>query len=102
MRPIHLFTGGLYLEEGEHLGPLYLGEHDDPTALARWYPFDTITEWCAECGAEVLIPAFGESRCPECGAGILPCSMCGELMEDGYIHMRCWERCPYSGIREVE
>lgn len=102
MRPIHLCTGGLFKAEGEHIGSDHLGEDDNPYVLAMQFPFDTIVEWCAECEAEVLIPAFGRSRCPECGADILPCNMCGELMEDGYIQNRCWERCPYSRHKEME
>ena len=102
MRPIHIFTGGLFRTEGEHLGPDCLGEHDNPYVLAMQFPFDTIVEWCAECEAEVLIPAFGVSRCPECGARILPCSMCGEVGDDGLVSMRCWDDCPYYIHEEAQ
>ena len=96
----HLYSGGMFHDPSVLAPPLQ--EHDDPHILARWYPFNTTWEVCAHCDQEILIPAFGRSRCPECGGWNLPCSMCGEVGDDGLIYMRCWDDCPYYAHEEVQ
>ena len=65
----------------------------DVPIYAKAYPNATTDEWCAYCGEEVVIPSYRESTCPNCGAPILPCSMCDA----------CWvldrsslTHCPYE------
>ena len=72
---------------------------DDPDKLpmiSAQYPHATCYELCGYCGAEVVIPAYQEATCPVCGQPIIPCSMCAVLKDDGYWHMTCHDKCPYS------
>ena len=72
---------------------------DDPDKvpmLRVTYPHATTWERCAFCDSEVVIPAYQESTCPVCGQPIIPCSMCAVLKDDGYWHMTCHDKCPYS------
>ena len=49
----------------------------------------TTFELCPQCGIEQRVYAFGISTCPDCGAEIIPCSMCRE----------CRTPCVYDEIR---
>lgn len=51
----------------------------------------TTFELCPQCGIEQSVYAFGISTCPDCGAGIIPCSMCRE----------CRTPCVYEEIRNA-
>ena len=73
-----------------------VGSAEDLIVLRKECPHATTWELCSYCSTEVVIPAYQESKCPICGSPILPCSMCGELRDDGYWHMVCHDKCPYS------
>jgi len=70
-------------------GPEVTSE-SDIRELMRRYPNLKTTEWCQNCDSEVEIRAYGLSNCPECGATLIPCSMCSTKQYD-----RC-NRCPYE------
>ena len=74
----------------------YIDDSDKLPMISAQYPHATTYEMCAYCSAEVVIPAYQESTCPVCGQPIIPCSMCAVLKEDGYWHMVCHDKCPYS------
>lgn len=57
----------------------------DERGVELW---DYTTEWCSNCGEEVVIAPFGISFCAECGKPITPCSMC----EASYVNCG---NCPY-------
>ena len=44
----------------------------------KQFPELMTDELCPKCWTEVKIKAYGKSTCPNCGAEILPCSMCDE------------------------
>ncbi|MBR4845069.1 MAG: hypothetical protein IKU98_01470 [Bacteroidaceae bacterium] len=66
--------------------PLVTKASDVPILNAK-FPHATVWEWCSYCESEVIIPAYRESHCPECGHEIIPCSMC-----DCCTRM---DKCPY-------
>lgn len=53
----------------------YIEEHD---MLEENNTVGKIHEYCPYCEAEVLIPSDRASKCPDCGAPILPCNACSE------------------------
>ena len=65
--------------------PAVLGT-SDVRILNNDFPNAMTWEWCPHCEAEVRIPAYRKSTCPECGEAIMPCSMCET----------CGEVCPYE------
>lgn len=77
--------------EEKNLGPA-ITRGCDIRALQSHYPKHTTDEMCSDCEAEVTIPAYFESNCPECGARILPCSMCDP-------RDRPCDECPFDKIR---
>ena len=74
----------------------YIDDPDKLPMISAQYPHATCYELCGYCGVEVVIPAYQESTCPVCGQPIIPCSMCAVLKDDGYWHMVCHDKCPYS------
>ena len=52
-------------------------------------------EYCSDCENEVMIPSDRESRCPVCGASIVPCSVCDKMNNS------C-NSCPYQNERPVK
>ena len=74
----------------------YIDDPDKLPMISAQYPHATCYELCGYCGVEVVIPAYQESTCPVCGQPIIPCSMCAVLKDDGYWHMTCHDKCPYS------
>ena len=74
----------------------YIDDPDKLPMISAQYPHATCYEMCGYCGVEVVIPAYQESTCPVCGQPIIPCSMCAVLKDDGYWHMTCHDKCPYS------
>ncbi len=64
---------------------------DDVREGLRRFPEMSTFEICPECGIEQMVYAFGTTRCPDCGAEILPCSMCKE----------CRMPCVYDTIRRA-
>jgi len=69
-------------------GPNVTRKSNIPNLIAK-HPHMMTIEWCPNCDQEVEIPAYGISKCPECGNSILPCSMCEPN------HMDC-TNCPYK------
>jgi len=67
----------------------------------REYPDLTVWELCPECEAEVEIPAYGRSVCPECGAPILPCSMCGRCTEPCVYEALCYNPVIHPELKEI-
>ena len=79
-------------------GPWYpaVTNPNDVPMLRIKYPKAVCTEVCSVCEQEIDVPAYERSKCPKCGAAILPCGMCCTYDGGKFYEATCFDKCPYE------